>query len=114
MGLFRSEEHLKEWADYEPEAEEATMPLADWARCFATQACRTRLAPDTLSRQQTYGSELLAVLADLGRDGPDGDLSRKPPAEQATEHMRSCAVCLPPPVLFCAFIGYTRRESGRV
>lgn len=46
------------------------MPVRDWAKCFATPACRTRLAPDTLTRQQTYGTEIMQALADLGRDGP--------------------------------------------
>ena len=69
MGLFRSEEHVKNWVDYDPDAEEAIMPVADWAKAFATTTCRTRLEPDTLTRQSAYGDELLAVLADAGRSG---------------------------------------------
>ena len=70
MGLFRSEEHVKNWADYDPAAEEAIMPVANWAQCFATSACRTRLEPDTLTRQEAYGRELLAELAEFGLTGP--------------------------------------------
>jgi hypothetical protein len=70
MGLFRSEEHVRDWSDFVPESEEAIMPVRDWARCFATAACRTRLEPDTLTRQLTYGTEMLEVLDELGRHGP--------------------------------------------
>ncbi len=46
------------------------MPVRDWAYCMSTPACRTRLEPDTLTRQRTYGSELTERLAELGRVGP--------------------------------------------
>jgi len=46
------------------------MPVRDWATCFAIPACRTRLEPDTLTRQRTYGAEMIEALADLGRTGP--------------------------------------------
>jgi hypothetical protein len=70
MGLFRSEEHVKNWADYDPAAEEAIMPVADWAQCFAIPSCRTRLEPDTLTRQQSFGDELFGALANFGLTGP--------------------------------------------
>ena len=46
------------------------MPVRDWAVVFAIPATRTRLEPDTLERQQTYGAEMMATLGSLGRDGP--------------------------------------------
>ena len=70
MGLFRSEEHVRAWSHFAPGSDEAIMPVLDWARCFAIPACRTRLEPDTLTRQAKFGTELLAALAELGRDGP--------------------------------------------
>ena len=30
MNIFRSEEHVKNWSLYNPESEDAIMPLADW------------------------------------------------------------------------------------
>ena len=30
MNLFRSEEHVKNWASYDPISEESIMPLANW------------------------------------------------------------------------------------
>jgi len=70
MGLFRSEDHVKNWADYDPASSSATMPLSDWAKVFAITSCRTRLESDTLTRQKIFSDELLGVLADLGRSGP--------------------------------------------
>jgi len=69
MGLFRSEEHVRNWSDFQPDSEESIMPLRDWAECMATPACRTRLQPDTLERQVTYGTELLEMLDHFGRNG---------------------------------------------
>ena len=46
------------------------MPVRDWAKVFAIPATRTRLEPDTLARQRTYGTEMTDALRELGRDGP--------------------------------------------
>jgi hypothetical protein len=45
------------------------MPVRDWAECMSTQACRTRLEPNTLERQQEYGKQLLEKLDGFGRNG---------------------------------------------
>lgn len=45
------------------------MPVRDWAECMSTDACRTRLEPDTLERQRAYGKQLLEVLDRFGRNG---------------------------------------------
>ncbi len=73
MGLFRSEEHAKNWVDYDPTSSDATMPLTHWAQALTTPSCRTRLETDTLTRQMAYGGELLGVLADFGRTGTRWD-----------------------------------------
>lgn len=70
MNFFRSEEHARAWIGFDPEAEEGIMPVRDWAFVMGVPAARTRLEPDTLTRQQAYGRELLENLAALGRDGP--------------------------------------------
>lgn len=46
------------------------MPVRDWAAAFDIPATRTRLEPDTLMRQRTYGAEMTEALGRLGRDGP--------------------------------------------
>ena len=48
MNLFRSEEHLWAWPEYDPAAKEATMPLAAWVRVFNAPRYRARLDPDHL------------------------------------------------------------------
>ena len=46
------------------------MPVANWAQCVAVPACRTRLEPETLTRQETFEVELLGELAQFGLTGP--------------------------------------------
>ena len=46
MNLFRSEEHAKAWSRYSPDSVERTMPLARYAKHFATDYQRLRLHPD--------------------------------------------------------------------
>ena len=48
MNLFRSEEHVRSWSDYEPASQEAMMPLASWVRVFQAPRYRARLDPDHL------------------------------------------------------------------
>ena len=45
MNLFRSEEHVEHWSEYDAESEDAIMPLTDWAKVFGgplfATACMT-------------------------------------------------------------------------
>ncbi len=69
MNLFRSEEHVKNWALYDSVSAESIMPLADWATVFSGPLCRNRLEPDYLSRINEYASELILALKKLGKAG---------------------------------------------
>lgn len=69
MNLFRSEEHLGNWALYDPANAEGTMPLKDYASLFATRMFRERLAPDYVLRLPEFGPEWVAVLVQLGKTG---------------------------------------------
>ncbi len=69
MNLFRSEEHVKNWSQYDAGSAESIMPLADWALAFSGPLFRNRLAPDYLSRIKEYASELLTSLKKLGKTG---------------------------------------------
>ena len=69
MNLFRSEEHVKNWSQYDAVSAESIMPLADWALAFSGPLFRNRLAPDYLSRIQEYASQLFLSLAKLGKVG---------------------------------------------
>ncbi len=69
MNLFRSEEHVKNWALYDSASAESIMPLANWATVFSGPLCRNRLEPDYLSRMNEYATELLLSLKKLGKSG---------------------------------------------
>jgi len=69
MNLFRSEEHAKNWSCYEPESEDAIMPVADWAKVFSVALFRDRLAPGYLSTIGAGRAAFLQAFADLGKTG---------------------------------------------
>jgi hypothetical protein len=70
MNLFRSEEHVKNWALYDPVSSESIMPLSNWATAFSGPLCKNRLEPDYLSRVKDYASELFLSLKKFGKEGP--------------------------------------------
>jgi hypothetical protein len=70
MNLFRSEEHVKNWSQYDPISEEAIMPVADWAYVFSGPLFRNRLEPDIIARTPEYYAEGSGRLAELGKTGP--------------------------------------------
>jgi hypothetical protein len=69
MNLFRSEEHVRNWSQYDPECAEGAMPLADYVTLFSTGLFRERLQPDYLLRLPQFLPEWIATLASLGRTG---------------------------------------------
>jgi hypothetical protein len=69
MNLFRSEEHVRNWSQYDPATAEGTMPLADYVTLFSTSLFRERLAPDYLLRLSQFLPEWIATLAGLGKTG---------------------------------------------
>ena len=69
MNLFRSEEHVKSWSQYDPVSAESVMPLSDWALAFSGRGLRNRLQPDYLSRIKEYGPDLFVALQKLGKSG---------------------------------------------
>lgn len=70
MNLFRSEEHVADWPQYDAASAESIMPLANWALVFSGPLLRNRLQSDYLSRVPEYASELILALAKLGKKGP--------------------------------------------
>ena len=69
MNLFRSEEHVKNWSQYDAVSAESIMPLANWALAFSGPLHRNRLESDYLSRIKEYASEMFLSLAKLGKTG---------------------------------------------
>ncbi len=70
MNLFRSEEHVKNWLQYDPVSAESIMALSDWAMAFSGPLHRNRLQSDYLSRLNEYASDLIVSLKKLGKEGP--------------------------------------------
>jgi hypothetical protein len=70
MNLFRSEEHVRNWADFDPTAEEGILALADLAGAFSGNFFRRRLDPDYISRYPEYMGELMGVMGELAKTRP--------------------------------------------
>jgi hypothetical protein len=49
MNLFRSEEHARAWARFDPEFIETLQPLSSWAARFSAPMFRNRTRPDYIS-----------------------------------------------------------------
>ncbi len=69
MNLFRSEEHVRNWTQYDAGSADGTMPLRDYARLFGGGMFRERLAPDYLPRIPQLACEWVATLIKLGKTG---------------------------------------------
>lgn len=69
MNLFRSEEDVLTWDQFDPVSEQSIMPLADWATAFSGPLFRNRLQPDIFARRREYSIEFVKTLALLGRSG---------------------------------------------
>jgi hypothetical protein len=70
MNLFRSEEHVRNWAQFEPGTEEGLLPLDDLLKLFSGSYFRKRLEPNWVSHSQEYAIEMIATLKEIGRTGP--------------------------------------------
>ena len=70
MNLFRSEEHIKNWVQHDPAAEEGILPLPDLVKLFSGNLFQRRLDPDYVSQCGKYMQEFLAELAELGKTRP--------------------------------------------
>lgn len=71
MNLFRGEEHVRNWAQFNPDSAEGIMPLSDWVVLFSTERRKHLLDGDYISRWLPYrGQERDAALQRLGKTGP--------------------------------------------
>ena len=71
MNFFRSEEHVRNWAQFNPDSADASLPLNDemiWANVEAT---KHRLDGDFISQwANKQRSQREEVLEGLGKTGP--------------------------------------------
>ena len=49
MNFFRSEEHIRNWAQFNPDSAGASLPLNDEVTVFSTEAAKHRLSGDFTS-----------------------------------------------------------------
>ncbi len=70
MNLFRSEEHIRNWARFDPATGEGIIALPDLVKLFSVNYFRRRLDPDWVSRSREYGREMVPVLIEIGKTGP--------------------------------------------
>jgi len=70
MNLFRSEEHIKNWAQFVPGTEEGIIELNDLVNVFSGRYFRRRMDPDWVSNSREYVKDMLATLQELGKSGP--------------------------------------------
>ena len=71
MNLFRSEEHMRNWAQFNPDSAEASLPLNDEVTMFSTEAAKHRLGGDFISKWLAGQSgEIAEAARQLGKTGP--------------------------------------------
>jgi hypothetical protein len=70
MNFFRSEEHIRGWARFDPATEEGIIPLSDLVKLFSCEYFRKRLDPDYFSQRLKYRTELLSTIKEIGKTGP--------------------------------------------
>ena len=70
MNLFRSEEHVRNWSQFDSATAEGIIPLKDLFRLFSGKFFRRRLDDDWLARSREYFHEVLSTLEEIGKTGP--------------------------------------------
>jgi len=70
MNLFRSEEHTRNWARFDPATEEGILPLPDLVKLFSGNLFQRRLDPDYVSQCKKYLNEFLAELSEIAKTRP--------------------------------------------
>ena len=70
MNLFRGEEHVRNWSDYDSTTEDGLMPLANYMKLFSSRLMRNRLDEDYVSKFKDYFPEFAATLKELVKASP--------------------------------------------
>ncbi|MBI4306026.1 MAG: hypothetical protein HY678_06870 [Chloroflexi bacterium] len=78
MNLFRSEEHVRNWPQYNPDSAEGIMPARDWLFVFSTEERKHMLDGNYISRWLPLKSAQQAdALRRLGKTGQFWEGPRK-------------------------------------
>lgn len=70
MHVFRSEEHLKNWAQFDSETQDGMVQLKDLVELFSIGFFQKRLEPDYFSHQGEYMADFFPTLKKIGKSGP--------------------------------------------
>ena len=71
MNLFRSEEHVRNWPQFNPDSAEGILPLAEELPLFSTEVGKHRLDGDYVSRWlPRQPDERAEILRRLGKTSP--------------------------------------------
>jgi len=70
MNLFRSEEHIRNWAQYDPAAEQGILPLANIVKIFTEKIFQKRLDSNYVSHIKEYWGEALSVISEIAKTRP--------------------------------------------
>ena len=71
MNFYRSGEHIRNWAQFNPDSADASLPLNDEVTVFSTEAAKHRLSGDFISQwANKQRSQRDEVAQRLGKTGP--------------------------------------------
>lgn len=70
MNLFRSEEHIRNWTQFNSTSEEGIIVLDDLVKLFSCELFRKRMEPNYLSQRQDYVGEFWTILSEMGKTRP--------------------------------------------
>ena len=70
MNLFRSEEHIRNWASFVDGTDEGITSLPDMVKLFSGPYFKRRLDPDYVSHMFEYAREMIGTMKKLGKTGP--------------------------------------------
>lgn len=65
MNFFRSEEHVRDWVNFNPATENGIISIDNLHRLFSCEHMRRRLDPDFISRRPILRQELLDLIKAL-------------------------------------------------
>ena len=70
MNLFRSEEHIRNWASFAQDSDEGITPLPDMVKLFSGPYFKRRIDQDYVSHMFEYVREMRETLNAIGKTGP--------------------------------------------
>jgi hypothetical protein len=70
MNLFRSEEHIRKWARYDPATEQGILPLQNVVHVFSGKFMQKRLDLNYASHALEYFDEVVSVISEIAKTRP--------------------------------------------